>query len=147
MGIPHEIQPTGGHTISGGNVVIAVDLPSRVKIHKVIVARTDTPGSGSFSVDVYNREEAARGSAIVDEDGNDLVAALFKVMPTIAGTSGLAAYFSDAGTGGYGFPFFNLDTADPNGLIGQNPRRVWVVVTAVAGTYAVAIGTDSDANM
>lgn len=159
MGVPHEIVPVGGITIGHadfggipGKAIVGLKVPSRVLIDKVIVSRTDTPGAGAFTVDLYNRQEAAVGTPpITDADGNALSRELFHLYPQIAGASGLARYDSDLSPGGFGFYFFSQDPLQQTPVTGvsdrlqANNRVLWLVITATDGwVFCANIGTATD---
>jgi len=175
MGMPYDTKPRGGieigsaeygtinedgtRTAAPGRAIVALGVPSRVSIVKVVVEQTESSGSVSvpdgsgdaFTVDLYNARGAADHVDMVDADGNPVGRELFHVMPTIEGASGLARFDAANTPGGCGYDFFNQDPNQQTPITGvhdrlqQNQRILYVVISGTDGdVFSVVIGTDSD---
>jgi hypothetical protein len=130
-------------------IVVTLDVPSRTRIYKLIVKRV-TGVAGAFRVTLYNNLVAAQEAAStpagsggnLDAAGNVIPPDNFKVTDQFTGAAGLLEYYADRDTGGFGFPFFNLDPPDANKV--QNKRKLYaVLVSDVAAVYAFSVGCDS----
>lgn len=144
MGQPYEPAPIGGIVIPNTTpVVVPLGVPSRTRIYKLIVKEVGGVAA-AFKVDVYSNAEAAEGNNNVDENGNNVPPANYKVTGQFSGTGGIMEYYADKATGGFGFPFYNQDPPDTHKT--RNKRQIYLVITLDGGgpfTFAVSIGCDS----
>ncbi len=173
MGLPYDTKPVGGITVGAedfgkvnadgtrtvwpGHAVVALRIPSRINIVKVIIEQTDDTGGSvhggsgdSFTVDLFNQRGAADDQVQLDANDNPLGRDLFRVM-SMDGVSGKARYDADNSPGGYGFPYFNQDENQQTPVTGvtdrlqQNQRVLYVVITGTDGdVFSLVVGTDSD---
>lgn len=139
--VPYEPKPIGGLTVIGGSSGYwAFDLPSRCLIHKIIVDQT-AGAQDAFTVELYASENAVQGLSESDSLGaqkGDLPARLYKVGPTMNGSSGYMEYFTDTHGNGFGLPFFSHDKH----RLG-NSRKIWLKITAQGSgskEFAASIG-------
>lgn len=153
------INPDGTRTPKAGEAIVALGVPSRVDIVKVVVQQTDNSSSVSvaegggdpFTVDLFNCRGPADGNTELDKNDHPLGRELFRVMPTLHGTGGVARYDAANTPGGCGYPFFNQDKNQQTPATGvtdrlqQNQRVLYVVIKGTDGDiFSVVIGTDSD---
>lgn len=111
---------------SGTAVHVDFAYPSRGVITKVVVRQES--GSDGFTVDVFNKNPDDFAAAHPEE--------LFKICPSITGSSGVASYFPDGPR-----TFYNMDTR----AYSTNARMLYVRVTGAAtGTFHIIIGSDAE---
>ncbi len=136
MGVPYEIKPLTNIDVTGQPVVIAIDWPNRSIISKIVVTTQDGAGE-AFGVTLYNHEQVDGGapaSASLSEGDNSRIPdECFQVTPKLlANGLGRLLYFSDTGTGGYGFVFYS-QTPTP-GRQGQHKSKLYLKIEPVSST-------------
>jgi hypothetical protein len=124
--IPYELRGSIAKP-TGATVVLAMEFPSRVMIHKVMVRQQ--AGSASFTLNVYNFNPANFAAANPEE--------LFRVFPVQTGSGGVLNYFPVTP-----FPFFNHDGTAGIDAVGRNSPKLYLSIAGAAtGTMLVLVSS------
>ena len=136
-GYPTTIQLQGSST-AGEAIVLYVPCSDLGFVNRLVVKQTSGTNSG-FTVDLYDREEAAKNIAEINygiDDRQLLDAETHKVIPQQSAGSGVASISVFGG----GYAFQNID--EKTAKHGMPPSGLWLVIDPAgtgASTFDVAI--------
>lgn len=152
MGVPYEIAPMSGIQLAGGETkTFPVPFFNRSFINKLVVAQVGAAPRVSFTVELFNSQQALEGAAgsasAAEPDIGLLPLDVFRVGPMMNSTSpGLLLYFSENTTGGRGLMFYSQDPHDAN-KSSISKRNVYVRITTQgsgAQEFVLALGGEQE---